>query len=87
MPMKSYEYLDLTSKLPNIDAFPVLWIEWALDWDNERALKDFFVIFEFLWYGGIVGMVLGALFFIIGIFVVLYFFTFFRTPLRASSSV
>ena len=73
--MKSYEYLDLTSKLPKIDVFPVLWADEGADLDetNEKKFKDSVIkpsqIVNGLSIG--LGMVLGLLLFMIGIFIIL----------------
>ena len=74
LPMKIYPYFDLTNKVQNITAFPVFWIEASVDLDNEGAkmLKDTFdkpiqiVNGLALW----LGMVLGTLLFIAGIYVI-----------------
>ena len=72
--MKNYPYFDLTKKVQNITAFPVFWIEASVDLDNEGAkmLKDTFdkpiqiVNGLALW----LGIVLGTLLFIAGIYVI-----------------
>ena len=71
--MKNYPFIHLTNKVQNITAFPVFWFEASVDLDNEGA-KMFKDTFEkpiqivnglALW----LGMVLGTLFFIAGIYV------------------
>ena len=74
LPMKNYPYFELTNKVQNITAFPVFWIEASVDLDNEGAkmFKDTFdkpiqiVNGLALW----LGIVLGTLLFIAGIYVI-----------------
>ena len=72
--MKSYEHLELTENLPKIDVFPVLWADEGADLDetNEKKFKDSVIkpsqIVNGLSIG--LGMVLGLLLFMIGIFII-----------------
>ena len=72
--MKSYEHLELTANLPKIDVFPVLWADEGADLDetNEKKFKDSVIkpsqIVNGLSIG--LGMVLGLLLFMIGIFII-----------------
>jgi hypothetical protein len=71
--MKSYGGLDLTKNLPNVDLFPVLWADEGADLDeeNEEKFKDMIVKPSMIVNGLAIGlgMVVGALMFIFGIFI------------------
>ena len=73
-PMKKYEYLSLTSNLPTVDVFPVLWADEGADLDeeNEKKFKDAVIkptsIVNGLSIG--LGIVFGAILFMLGVFII-----------------
>ena len=72
--MKKFKYFVLTSNLPTVDVFPILWADEGADLDetNEKKFKDAVIkpssIVNGLSIG--LGIVFGAILFIIGVFII-----------------
>ena len=72
--MRPYADLDLTSNLPEVDVFPVLWADEGADLDETNAdkFKDAVLKPSQLVNGLSIGLgvVVGALLFMIGVFII-----------------